>query len=201
MAGKIRIMHIEKSGIIEEQDLRKSFHIMFEFINKFSKLNYNTYKKFIFLFPLVLFFAILKSFDEASNSFFNEFWFVFLFLCIVLGLPLYILKKRQKNQESYLERNILIYMDSFDKAYTYFFSDDFVFFKLGDIETKYPIRFLKNCYVYKRYLILEFKDHFNQLLSFSFDSFTEEEFETVYNFLKEKNLIVTKYDDIPSKKI
>lgn len=64
-------MNIEKSGIIEEQDVRKALLIIIEFSNKISKLSWSNVKRFIYMILLLTFFAILMSIDK--KSFLNQF--------------------------------------------------------------------------------------------------------------------------------
>lgn len=86
-----------------------------------------------------------------------------------------------------------------NKNYSFTITDTHIFNQFGDIEIKYPIGLIKTCYIYKKNFIFYFKDHFNQFLLFSFDSFNNEEFETLYNFLKKKEILDTKYDVLTSK--
>lgn len=191
-------MLIEKSGIIEEQDLRKSMQIIFEFSNKISKLNIKKTKHSIYFLLLILFFAIIKSIDESHL--FNIFWIGVGINLSIIGFQVFIFNKVRKKQMKYIEEHIKSCLRFSKKDYNYSITDEFIFNRFGDIETKYPISLLETCYIYKQNFIFFFKVHFNQLLLFSFDSFTREEFEVLYSFLNEKGLLDKKYDIVTFKK-
>lgn len=190
-------MNIEKSGIIEEQDVRKALLTIIEFSNKISKLSWSNVKRFIYMILLLTFFAILMSVDK--KSFLNQFWVIdFVFLALV-ALQIFVLQKRKKSQQGILSQQTEMCQNFKNKNYSFTITDTHIFNQFGDIEIKYPIGLIKTCYIYKKNFIFYFKDHFNQFLLFSFDSFNNEEFETLYNFLKKKELLDTKYDVLTSK--
>lgn len=185
-------MNIEKSGIIEEQSLRKSYTLLFEITNKVSNLTFDNTMRFVYLASFIVFFALVVSHDQ--NKFFNLLWIPVFLLSIFIIILFYILYKTKKYQKNYIEEQIDYYNNSSNKNYNFIINNDFILNQFGDTETKYSIDFIKTCYIYKRNFIFSYKNNLGQI--FSYDLFNEEEFEALHSFLKEKELLDTKYDTV-----
>lgn len=186
------MIYIEKKGIIKEEEVKKSFFILIEFVNHIAKLKWSNVKRSVYIILTILFFAILMSLDQ--KTFLNPFWMVMLVFCMLILLQIFVLMQRKKAQKLLYEREMEMCRNFINNNYKLTITEDYIINQFGDLETKYPISLLKTCYSYKRNFILHYEKHFNQFLLLSFDSFNDQEIQDLYSFFKEKELLDEKYD-------